>query len=136
MKKEIKNVINRFPKYETAVDWYPQLVNVMPSINFEPNYITPDVMNTKKTIMAANGISNKMYGRTMFVPHLVAGTDEIVYSGYGAYGECGLFTEEEALACSLVMIHGTFGMMELTPEDGGIITALKHCDRKYHQLLD
>jgi hypothetical protein len=140
------DVIAHFPKYTEATKIYGNaLIELMPEhdIKTVEHYSTSldsYYIDVALTIMAANAISERMNGHSMF--KVVEGKNKsnkslLEYEGFDCWNRsCGIFSTKETLACSLIMIHGNLGMMDLTMNDGMVITNFKYTDKKFVQLLD
>jgi len=136
----IADVIENFPQFHEAGAIYGhslfQLVDEH-DIKTAHKYLSHEQGNIALTIAAANSLSERMNGHSMFVPKLDPKTNVITYEGFDSFNRsCGVFNTDEALACALIMVHGTLGMYELDVIDGILISAFKLSDKKFAQLLD
>jgi hypothetical protein len=86
-------------------------------------------------LLAANGISQAMNKHDMFKINLDG--DKVQYEGFDCWNNsCGMFTESEALACAIIMVHGNLGMMTLSLTDAKVISNFKYSETKIAKLLD
>ena len=134
------DVIAHFPKFTEATNIYGyELIQLVPEYDIETakNYLDNYQADMALTMTAANNISQKMNGHDMFNIHLDLKTNIISYEGFDCWNRsCGTFTQREALACALIMIHGNLGMMVLNHIDGMVINNFKYSDNKFAQILD
>jgi endo-beta-N-acetylglucosaminidase D len=63
--------------------------------------------------------------------------DKVQYEGFDCWNNsCGMFTEREALACAIIMVHTNLGMMTLSLTDGKVIRNFRYSETKIAQLLE
>jgi len=132
------DVIAHFPKYREAAAIYGHsLFTLVDAFQIQAAYsnLTEYDADNVCMILAANGISQAMNKHDMFKINLDG--DKVQYEGFDCWNNsCGMFTEREALACAIIMVHGNLGMMQLTMTDGMVITNFKYTDNKFVKLLD
>lgn len=136
----IADVIAHFPKFTEACNIYGNaLIQLVPEhdVQMAKKYLDSYHCDAALTITAANAMGRIMTGHNMFNVNLDLKTNIITYEGFNFYNEtCGIFTEREALACALIMIHANFRMMKFTEQEVMVIDNFKYSDTKFLRMLD
>ena len=132
------DVIAHFPHYrESAAMYGNSLFALVDAQQIQMAYSNLNEFDADRVcmILAANGISQAMNKHLMFKINLDG--DTVQYEGFDCWNNsCGMFTEGEALACAIIMVHTNLGMMTLSLTDGKVIRNFRYSETKIAQLLD